>query len=386
MKQFSFRHGQFQVDVYTSLRDCMASWDQFVKNEHHLHSNQLLFVEDSKPDHLSFFYLLMHRDSEVMGVAYYQQLLFNSRNFQFNNCNILRSALLSLFRFASVKIIQCGNFFRTDFRCFEYDSAKISFEEFVAIQIQVRKNFRPSVFILKDTHLNEEEKKMLISNKFIHFNGDLTMEMAIPHEWNSFEDYLNALQKKYRQRARKVREQFQDVERKTFTASDLQKHAPEIEKLFRNVANKQTLQMGIVHADYFLNAIHQLGQRFNFCGYFLNGKLIGFKSTIERNTTLEIHFIGMDYEVNASHKLYFNILFDGIEDGISRKLKFVEMGRTAREAKAIVGGLPIHFDDYLLVNSSIIRWLIGFFRERFEKTQGEMWQNRHPFKSDSSHS
>ena len=115
-------------------------------------------------------------------------------------------------------------------------------------------------------------------------------------------------------------------------------------------------------------------------GYFIGEKLIAFSSTLEHQEKLEVHYIGLDYTYNKSHALYFNILFDGIEQAILSEKKILELGRTAREAKAVVGCNPVYFNDYLRIRNKFTRRIVSIFQDYFQSEMGDTWKNRHPFK------
>ncbi|MBK6445652.1 MAG: hypothetical protein IPF81_10230 [Bacteroidetes bacterium] len=79
--------------------------------------------------------------------------------------------------------------------------------------------------------------------------------------------------------------------------------------------------MGIVDEKYFIALRNACKDRFRMIGYFIGEKLIAFSSTLEHQEKLEVHYIGLDYTYNKSHALYFNILFDGIEQAILSEKK-----------------------------------------------------------------
>jgi hypothetical protein len=108
--------------------------------------------------------------------------------------------------------------------------------------------------------------------------------------------------------------------------------------------------------------------------------LIGFTSFIERGDQLEFHYIGIDYDYNHTHSLYFNMLFDGVEKAIMAGKKELELGRTAREAKANLGCRPVYFNDFIRIKSKTARLLADWIGGRFQTAMGEEWKNRHPFK------
>lgn len=88
----------------------------------------------------------------------------------------------------------------------------------------------------------------------------------------------------------------------------------------------------------------------------------------------------MDYELNEKYNLYFNILFDSTAMAIDGQKQLLELGRTAREAKANLGCKAVYFNDYMKLNSKIAIKAADWFGTNFQKSMGEEWQKRNPFK------
>ena len=77
--------------------------------------------------------------------------------------------------------------------------------------------------------------------------------------------------------------------------------------------------------------------------------------------------------------IYFNILLDGVERAIDRKKNQVELGRTAREAKANIGGKPVYFNDFIRIKGFLSKLLSKRLTKYFQSEIGEQWVERHPF-------
>jgi hypothetical protein len=68
-----------------------------------------------------------------------------------------------------------------------------------------------------------------------------------------------------------------------------------------NVALKQSLRIGFVNANYFIEMKRRHGDAFIFKAYYFNEQLVAFSTNIAyENNTREIHFIGLDYAYNES--------------------------------------------------------------------------------------
>ena len=96
---------------------------------------------------------------------------------------------------------------------------------------------------------------------------------------------------------------------------------------------------------------------------------------------MEIHYIGYSEEVNHQYSLYFQMLFDGLKTAIDKKYKILELGRTAPEAKASLGAIPIEKHNYIWVKIGLARITFNFLSKWFLENIGDTWKNRNPFKS-----
>ncbi|MCC7232991.1 MAG: GNAT family N-acetyltransferase [Bacteroidia bacterium] len=211
------------------------------------------------------------------------------------------------------------------------------------------------------------------------FYPDLTMQMQIRKQWKDFEDYAADLRKNYRKRARKIRDSGRGLERKEITEAEFENLSSNIRNLFLQVAMRQTVRIGIIDENYFREMFRALGPDFRMRGYYHQDELIAFASYIYHPEKLEIHYIGINYSFNHTFNLYFNLLFDAVECSIKSGKRFLEMGRTARTAKAVTGGIPVRFNDFIWTGNRITALLLGVMTKYFQKKMGEDWKKRNPF-------
>ena len=133
-----------------------------------------------------------------------------------------------------------------------------------------------------------------------------------------------------------------------------------------------------LHADYFSNLKYELEDNFRFFGYFKNGQLVGFYTTIKNGNDLEAHFLGYDLTENAEHQLYLNMLFDIIKTGISEKSKQIIFARTAHEIKSSVGAVAEEMSLFLKHENCLFNWILPYALPLLSPR--EIWTPRQPFK------
>lgn len=377
-------HG-YKLKVHDSLLDnnIIADWSKMADSSHHLRPEMLLILEKSRPRDLQFRYLFIYNEStsnEVCGIIYLQLLNFNHRNFNFTNKNLLHYFALGILKLRSFKVLLAGSLFAVDFSPVSIDTRLIEPDVLVKLMENYSEIEKYDILVLKDLPV-QYSKSLLEKYSYKPFETDMTMQLEINPAWESFKDYEKALTHKYGQRVRKIRKQGSAIERREITEKDFSKYRSRIKELFNQVSEKQTIRMGIVDDVYFEELFKGLGKNFMITGYFHTENLVGFASHILYTDKLEVHYIGIDYKINQPYCLYFNILYDGIELAIRHQKKSLELGRTAREAKAVVGCHPIYFNDYIKIHNPLIRWMLDLLSNYFNKGIGEGWKKRHPFKT-----
>jgi len=155
----------------------------------------------------------------------------------------------------------------------------------------------------------------------------------------------------------------------------------EIEFLYLNVVNRQPIRMIIVDAKYFLSMKRRYGENFKMIGYFLDERLVGFSSNIVHRDFWELHYIGLDYKINQTKSLYFNILYDALQNSIANGSTELELGRTARATKQIIGASPVYFSNYVRLKGKVTRLIVQLLSNRFNKRNSSAVMELRPFRN-----
>ena len=105
--------------------------------------------------------------------------------------------------------------------------------------------------------------------------------------------------------------------------------------------------------------------------------MIGFISTIDNKSILEVHLIGLDYAVSKSVGLYQRILYDCVDLAIKQGKTEVNFGKTATTIKTTIGAQPSKIYALLKHNSKVSNLSIKPF---FHFLKPEEEETRNPFK------
>jgi predicted N-acyltransferase len=229
----------------------------------------------------------------------------------------------------------------------------------------------------QDTAINGAD--FLRKKRYHRFLVEPEMIVPVSADWKKFDDYLSALSKKYRNRAKAVFKKTEKLEVVELDADALEKASAEIYKLYHNVFDRAKFRLSVLHPDYFLEMKKQFPATFRIFGYSENGKWVAFRSSFHLQDHLEAHFIGIDYDVNAKNPLYQRVLYDFIAEGIEAGYQKVFLGRTAAEMKSTVGAEPHDLVCYIRHRNGLSNQVIRPFIDYLKPSP---WVPRAPFKEE----
>jgi hypothetical protein len=368
------------ISIVKNILSTQNDWDSFLPTNHHLKSNHLLAFENAQIDDIENNYLQVFLKDKLIGLVFLQQFTFQHKHLNFTDGQQLKSKLIKLFLPKQLPLLVCGHLFRINFQGFYFKNELHNNHLFDAIELfKKEQKYKPCGIIIKDcATIFVEQKSSMLGYQF--FDGDVTMEIQRREQWKTFDDYLKDLHKKYLQRAKKIIKAFEGIEQKSLSAAEIIENKTAIENLYWNVVNKQTIKLGTVNAQYFCELKKDLQENFEFYALYKNETMVGFYTFIFYENDMETHFIGLDYEANKIHNIYFNILFFGIQKMIEKQYNKLELGRTAKEAKVNVGALPKQIFNYINVKNSFAKITLNYFLKRFNTVEDSKQTERNPLK------
>ena len=347
-------------------------------------------LESKSPRDFTFCYLVFEKKAEVVGFMACQIKHFNagdSINFSGRQDNwlIFKKWLADKVEYNTLII---GNLMLTGDHSFCFDNQMLTFEdknllftegvELAKKQLAAKGTKINAVFI-KDFPIGSDNHRLIQSLEgYNEFQVEPNFVFDIPSEWINFEDYLDALSSKYRVRAKKAFKKIAGVELKEFNVERILAHKTRINELYKQVCDNSAVNLVHLHEGYFVNLKNELEDNFRLFGYFQEGQLIGFFTTIKNGDELEAHFLGYDMAQNAAHQLYLNMLFDIIKTGIDQKVKRIVFARTAHEIKSSIGAVAEEMSLFLKHENRLFNWLLPFALPILSPR--EKWTPRQPFK------
>lgn len=366
-----------------------------------LKTHYLKVLENQHPDNMCFHYATIYADKKPVAIAYFQVIDFSSEGFENFvspestefSCAItgyLKKHLTNhLFRRPgkmNMRLLICGNVFISGehgFACSPEINKTEVFDALADIIYEISKaeklNGKIAAIIVKDFYeTTKDVSDELKEFKYHDFLGEPNMIVSV--NWKTFDEYLNAMSKKYRNRAKGIVKKGEELQRKNFSAGDINENAEQIQLLYNNVILKASFRMASLSANYFVEMKKVLQDKFNFIAYYHKEELIGFRTSFTLEESIEAHFIGLNYQVNKELELYQNILYDYVKEAIDNNLNQLILGRTASEIKSTVGAEAYQLTCYIRHRNPLSNHLIKPFIDSIKTTD---WIPRNPFKEVS---
>lgn len=395
------------VLIYHSINDVNGDWNAAAP-EHNLflQKKYLQLLENNPPENVHFVYMLYYKRSKPIGVAIGQVGNFSAeKSINENNepdekenpstLSIVTNFIKSFFaKKVDITALVCGNALLTGEShniCFREGEVSVE-EEFHILNDTMkfvqRELDKKGVYIaltyLKEYHQRQRpqaQQFLVEKNKFHEFTAQPNMVLYFRDDWKNFEDYLAAMSSKYRVRVKRAFKKGVAIQRKVFDIQDIEDNLDRIYDLYSRIAEGSVFNLVKLNPKYFVALKAKLGVDFTMIGYYIEGELTAFFTTIKNYHELEAHFLGYDEAFNREHQMYLNILYDIIKIGFDQKCRSVVFARTALEIKSSVGAEPHEMYWYLRhrnkVSNRFLSQIVDYLNPKDD------WVQRKPFKNQA---
>ncbi len=240
-------------------------------------------------------------------------------------------------------------------------------------------NIKIHIVSFKDfyQHCAAELKEAAFAEMY-EFNTQPNMIFKLRPEWNTNDDYVAALSKKYRDQYKRAHKKYEGIATRELFLGDIVLLEKRIYELYNHVAKNAPFNTFFLAKNHFSSFKKQCGDRFIVIGHFLDDDLVGFHTLLLNGKTLETYFLGYDEQVQKEKMLYLNMLYSMTKYAIENRFDEIIFGRTALEIKSSVGAEPVLMSGFIYHNNKLID---KFFDKIFPKLEPTLvWQQRHPFK------
>ncbi|UPT66039.1 MAG: hypothetical protein M0D57_16295 [Sphingobacteriales bacterium JAD_PAG50586_3] len=374
------------VDVFQSYKQLPPAWDVMLPAGHKLKTTSLASIEDSNIEHVNYYYGVLTLNGAMVGAMYLQRLDVNNNHYpNFSSNGAIARQVYNTIAKRSYGLLVAGNLFYTGFPSYWFNNQAISVDVFYkAFKQAINKLLsatKSSAVMLKDVDASLKEQLETKNWGYAHMGEDIFMQMPLRAEWKTFADYTQSLSKKYAARVKKMLEARLQLTVKELNLAEIEAYLPDIERLYLDVCSHSSVKMGVLNGAYFLNMKKSMGEKFEVWGWFKDGQMLAFTTAVIENGDYEVYYIGYSDADNKSYCIYPNILLHGVERSIYLQKKTLKLGRTALEAKAIIGCKPLYLDNYIKLKSKPMQLGFKYMLKVFVTERGTDWKKRNPFKA-----
>lgn len=351
----------FRVEKIKKIKDIdVNEWNRLTHcNVPHMNYQYLKSIEESLFDIYEFSYLLIYKENVLVATT----MIFIDENFY------LDTPLLGSVKrvFSNIRRIK-KNFLRrkalfcgcpiSEFNCINLDESIVFFkDEIVQIIIdelnKIAKDEKIKIICFKDLkckYINNYEK--LISNGYTRLFSLPGTELKI--EFNTFEEYLKTLKKKYRSNIKnKINKNSKHKELSVEVIEDFEPYIPKMYEIYLNTYKKSEIKFEKLSIDFFYNIKKNIGDNVVviLCKY--DGEICG--STVLVNTpTICVNLrIGLDYSKAYKYNIYFLMLYQNIQYAIDTKKERILLSQTSYRPKLELGADIVPLSAYIKFNNSI---------------------------------
>ncbi|WP_366186915.1 peptidogalycan biosysnthesis protein [Flavobacterium ovatum] len=374
--------------IYYSTQNLPTNWDSLTPKNIFLSKDYLSILEKSAPTNMVCYFIGIFKENELVGISLAQKINLSKVNSLGERDHCFKTMIKNfLFKKFISNVLVIGNNMLTGQNCFCF-SDQINLEDGItalheathALTDQLKsqkKKIHLTVykdFLTTNTQLFKTSK----FKSYYHFNTQPNMVFNIKESWNSIDDYIGDLNKKYRDQYKRARKKAIGIDKRKLSLDEIKKSHYRINELYLNVAQNapfNTFYLSENHFEVFKKKLHD---NFLFYGYFIDEKLIGFNTLIKNGEDIDTYFLGYDESCQREKMLYLNMLYDMIGYSINKKYKRIIFARTALEIKSSVGAIPVEMIGLIKHKNYFINLLMAKSFAYFEpKTE---WKERNPFK------
>lgn len=374
--------------IYSYASQLPENWNTLATKNIFLSTEYLEILEKSAPINMSCFFIGFFYNENLVGIGLSQFLDLNVlQSFGERDKCIKASVRNFIFKNFCSNVLLIGNNMLTGQNAFSFseqiDKKTIS-EALLEVINELKSNLESSgkkthIISLKDFEQTDiiAFKKELFKDYF-QFSTQPNMIFTIPKNWNTEQDYIGALSKKYRDQYKRARKKADGIEKRKLNLKEIIKYEEEIYELYFHVAKNAPFNTFFLAKSHFRVFKEILNEKCLFYGYFLEGKLIGFNTLIKNGNAMDTYFLGYDATIQKDKMLYLNMLYDMIAYSIKKGFHEIVFARTALEIKSSVGAKPIEVFGYIKHETKLInRFTKSIFNYLEPKTR---WLERNPFK------
>jgi len=236
-----------------------------------------------------------------------------------------------------------------------------------------------NLVLVKDVTEREQGLETLRRFSYRPVETEPNMELTLNPAWRTYDNYLTALDAKYRRNAKDQVKKLSTAGCVVESLADLAPHSARLHELYLAVHRNASVRLVTLAESYLPQLALALGDDFR-CTVIRRGEqILGFVTTLRDGDTAISYYIGFDRAAAAEGlPIYLRLLHATIADAIAWGCKSLSLGRTALEPKAALGAKPKPMSVWLRHRIPAMNWIL---RGMLDAITHEEAPERNPFKA-----
>ncbi|HTI72329.1 MAG TPA: GNAT family N-acetyltransferase [Candidatus Limnocylindria bacterium] len=236
--------------------------------------------------------------------------------------------------------------------------------------------------MVKDLTPHQDSVDALRRFSYRPLDTEPNMVLDLDPAWRTYEDYLGALDAKYRRNARDQAKKLTAGGCVIESLENLEPHAKRLHELYLSVHGNASVRLVTLPEAYLPQLARAAGQDFRCSAIRRGEELIGFVTTLRDGATAIAYYIGFDRAAAGEGlPLYLRLLHATIGHGIELGCRRLSLGRTALEPKAALGAKPEPMSVWMRHRVPALNWMLGGLLGAVPHNEAP---ERNPFKAANS--
>lgn len=378
----------YNYQIFSNTDQLPAAWDEISKTNIFLQSRYLTVLTQAAPPNMEIFFVGLFVNKELAAVSLMQcihlspiQSVGNGKlKLQNKLRDFIMHSMASRVLFVGNNMLSGQNaFVRNHLISDEKTILLLQKASSELVLEQQKLGIKTHLISFKDfgsTHKNLIKEH--VSSACFCFEIQPNMVFYVKKEWQGFDDYVAALNKKYRDQFKRARKKASTLQKRKLSLQDLINLEDRMNELYHFVASQASFNTFFLPSSHWVVFKENLEHDFLVYGYFKDDLLIGFNTLVRNGNHMETYFLGYDMQYQKEYMLYLNMLYDMIAFSINQGFLSVNFGRTALEIKSSVGAIAVPLHGFILHQNKLINPYLKYFFKWLEPKVH--WEARNPFR------
>ncbi len=378
----------YSFTIYNSTAQLPLNWNDLAISTIFLSKKYLEVLEKSSPENMICYFIGIFENENLVGIALCQFLNLNTLASFGERDKCIKTTIRNIiFRNFASQVLVIGNNMLTGQNAYSLlhtTDKKKAIQAICAATTELKNKLKSKGIAIHITTYKDFSKQEIKNFAIPEFKNDYqfstqpNMIFSINENWNSEQDYIDSLSKKYRDQYKRARKKAEGIEKRKLHLEEIISLEDVIYDLYFHVAKNAPFNTFFLPKNHFRVFKEIFKDKFLFYGYFIGETLIGFNTLIKNGSIMDTYFLGYDESIQREKMLYLNMLYDMIAYSINKDFAAIVFARTALEIKSSVGAKPVKMYGLISHSNTLVN---PFMSKIFKYLEPEaIWQERNPFK------